>query len=458
MKIGMSLTSAAAVATAIGAGLLSANAIPGDKGGAAGQVGADVAVCDLPAVYRWGVSDGISAYSVGTTSVNLGDVNLEWIAGNNRHPRIPQNAFKFDRGRLVQIGQSWCKDGFCALQQSQCGSCQPAGGGCPDELGPGCSDPYSSSLNGDQSGLAPRSQCNAATGFFVYPPENLPSAAPTLGRRLQIQSIELNPNATTNDARFYMDAFYLHIQDYEAGNQLNNGSYRRFNVGELTSSGYRLDMTGPTNLGLPGIFAWEENSDTVQIEAIDLPGDGRIFVAHDVIDNGDGTWRYEYAIYNLTSDDSVNGFSIPVSNGTNISDRDFHDAPSHSGEPYKTYSWAPNIGSGYTGWKTTEFSVDPDANAIRWGTMYNFSLTADSPPTEGSAEIELFKSDGTAAVTVRVPSGSGNPYDLNGDGLVDGADAGLFFAVWGTSGPEGDFNDDGIVNGADAGLFFANWG
>ena len=458
MKIGSTLTTVAAAGAAIGAGLLSANAIPGDKGGAAGQIGADVAVCDLPAVYRWGTVSGITAYSVGTTSVNLGDVDLEWYASTNRHPRIPQNAFKFDRGRLIQIGQSWCKDGFCALQQSQCGNCQPAGGGCPELLGPGCSDPYSSSLNGDQSGLAPRSQCNPATGFFVYPPQNLPAAAPTLGRRLQIRSIELNPNATTEDARFYMDAFYLHIQDYEAGNHLNNGSYRRFNVGELSSSGYQLSMTGPTNLGLPGIFAWEENSSTVEIETIDIPGDGRIFLAHDVLDNGNGTWTYHYAIYNLTSDLGVNGFTIPVSSNTTILDREFHDAPSHSGEPYKTYSWAPNIGQGYTGWKTTEFDVDPNANAIRWATMYNFSLITDTPPTEGPAEIETFKDDGSISIDIRIPSAGSNPYDLNGDGIVNGADAGLFISLWGTSGPEGDFNDDGIVNGADAGMFFAAWG
>ena len=459
MKIRTSLGTLAAAGLAVGAGFMSANALPGGgKGGAAGQIGADVAVCDLPAAYRWGTVSGVSAYSVGTTSVNLGDVDLEWYANTNRHPRIPQNAFKFDRGRLIQIGQSWCKDGFCALQLNECGSCQPAGSGCPQVLGPGCSDPYSSSLNGEQSGLAPRSQCNAATGDFIYPPQNLPSAAPTLGRRLQVQQIELNPNATTDDARFYMDAFYLHPQDYEAGNQLNNASYRRFNIGNLSSSGYQLSMTGSTRLGLPGIFAWEENSSSVEIQAIDLPGDGRIFVADDVIDNGDGTWNYEYAIYNLTSELAVNAFSVDMASGVTVLDREFHDAPSHSGEPYKTYNWAPNIGSGYLGWKTTEHSVDENANAIRWGTMYNFTIVADAPPTEGSAEIETFTDNGTISVSVRVPAGSGNPYDINGDGTVNGADAGLFIALWGTDDPAGDFNGDGIVNGADAGLFFANWG
>ncbi len=456
-KISTILGLATVSGLAIGTGLLSAHAVPGGKGGTAGQIGADVAVCSLPSIYRWGYTQGIMAYSVGTTSVNLGDTNLEWYANTNRHPRIPQNAFKFDNGRLIQIGQSWCKDGFCALQLNECASCQPAGSGCPEILGPGCSDPYSDSLNGQQSGLAPRSQCNAATGWFQYPPSNLPSAAPTLGRRLQIPGIELNPTATGGDAKFYVDAFYLHPQDYGDGNQLNNGSYREFTVGALGSSGYQLSMTGPTNLGQPGIFAWQENSATVEIEAVDVPGDGRFFVAHDVIDNGDGTWNYEYAIYNLTSDDSANGFVVPIGAGVNITNRGFSDAPSHSGEPYKTFNWAPVIAADAAGWKTTEHSVDPDANAIRWGTQYNFWFTADTPPTDGTAEIELFKSNGIATVGIRVPSGNANPYDLNGDGVVNGADLGLFIGLWGTSGPEGDFNNDGVVDGADNGLLIANW-
>ena len=40
---------------------------------------------------------------------------------------------------------------------------------------------------------------------------------------------------------------------------------------------------------------------------------------------------------------------------------------------------------------------------------------------------------------------------------MNGADAGLFYALWGTSGPAGDFNGDGIVNGADGGLLIAAW-
>ena len=37
------------------------------------------------------------------------------------------------------------------------------------------------------------------------------------------------------------------------------------------------------------------------------------------------------------------------------------------------------------------------------------------------------------------------PGDLNGDGLVNGSDVGLFLAVWGTSDPNADLNGNGIT-------------
>jgi len=48
------------------------------------------------------------------------------------------------------------------------------------------------------------------------------------------------------------------------------------------------------------------------------------------------------------------------------------------------------------------------------------------------------------------------PSDLNGDGVVDGADLGALLSAWGTA--EGDLNGDGIVDGADLGILLSNWG
>ena len=458
LKIGISLTAVLLTGAAAMVGQMSAEAVPGGKGGRAGGIGADVAVCTIPDVYRWGMADGYTGYSAATTSVNLGDVNLLWDGNTDQHPRIPQNAFRYAEGRLVQIGQSWCKDGFCALQLNGCGSCQPAGSGCPEILGPGCADPYSSSLNGQQSRLAPRSQCNPVTGHFTYPPENLPTAVATVGRRLKIQTYDLNRVVWGEEAKFFVDAMYLHSQDTDSGNDMNNASYRGVEVGFITSTGFPLETFGNTAIGKPGIYAWEECSDTVLIQPLDFPNDGRVHVASDVILQEDGRYRYEYAIYNYNSGDAVNGFSIPLPNGVTAEEIGFHDSAAHSGEPYATNNWSSSQNGGRISWSTQEYAQNPDANAIRWATQYNFWFVTSAEPSDGTAEIEIFRTNGTAEITVSIPTGSGNPYDLNGDGVVNGADVGLFLAMWGEMGGPGDFNNDGIVNGADFGGLLAAWG
>ena len=459
MKIGISLAALLLGGSATLLGQMSAEAVPGGKGGSAGgEIGADVAVCNMPAISRWGTVGGVTAYSVGTTSVNLGDVNLEWIANSSRHPRMPMNMFRWADCRLEQIGYSWCKDGFCALQLNECGACQPAGGGCPQLLGPGCSDPYSSSLNGSQGGLAPRWQCDPSTGEFQYPPTGLPSAAPTVGRRIQVLQADLSPQQNPG-AKYYVDSMYLHPQDYESNNQLNNSSYKRMVVGSLSGSGYSLTPTGSTFLGKPAIFAWEDNSDTVAIKAVDIPNDGRVFVASDVCDNGDGTYRYNYAVYNLTSKDAINGISIPLPAGVEITDAEFKFPAHHSGDPYSNDAWVISEDGGSLTFAGAEFSQNPDANAVRWAMMYNFSFTADAEPADGAVVLDRFESNSTIGASgLAVPGGPSNPYDLNGDGIVNGSDVGIFFTQWGAGcGSFADFNGDCIVNSADAGMMFAAW-
>jgi hypothetical protein len=47
--------------------------------------------------------------------------------------------------------------------------------------------------------------------------------------------------------------------------------------------------------------------------------------------------------------------------------------------------------------------------------------------------------------------------DLNGDGIVDGADLGLLLGAWDSDDPIADLNGDGIVDGADLGLLLGAW-
>ncbi|MFM7052436.1 MAG: hypothetical protein ACKOYN_09940, partial [Planctomycetota bacterium] len=169
MKTSITLGGLLLGSVAILLGQFQANAVPGDGGTA--SAGPDVIVGAIPDVASYGsVTVGgvvTRAYAFGTTSCNIGTVNLDWNASpSNQHPFIPMNMYRYYNGRLEQIGMSWGKHGFCALQQNLCGTCTPAGSGCPSLLGVGCSDPYSASLNGSQGDLGWRKEVNAATGAF----------------------------------------------------------------------------------------------------------------------------------------------------------------------------------------------------------------------------------------------------------------------------------------------------
>lgn len=65
----------------------------------------------------------------------------------------------------------------------------------------------------------------------------------------------------------------------------------------------------------------------------------------------------------------------------------------------------------------------------------------------GVDDVRLFGLDCTPA----------RPADVNGDGVVDGADLGILLGNWGNSGA-GDVDGNGQVNGADLGVLVADWG
>ena len=104
----------------------------------------DVTVIYLGSTSNWGAAGGVRAYSVGTTSCNIGNAPVAWCdssgcAGglqNNDHPVIAQNIYRLKDGRFSQIGMSWLKHGWLSTNSPDgaCGSCvSPPGGG--DQLG-----------------------------------------------------------------------------------------------------------------------------------------------------------------------------------------------------------------------------------------------------------------------------------------------------------------------------------
>ena len=91
--------------------------------------GPDVIVGDLPevAAIRQRCWNQFVAGVWEQTSCNNGDRDVDWFAlPNNDHPVIPQNLYRMSGGtnnndRFEQIGQSWLKHAFLALENDACG-------------------------------------------------------------------------------------------------------------------------------------------------------------------------------------------------------------------------------------------------------------------------------------------------------------------------------------------------
>lgn len=432
---------------------------PAPRGGTIcpSATGPDVIVGDIPstalAAHEGPSQNGISAFGIGTTSCNVGDQVLLWQSSNLNHPVIAQNIYRYAEGRITQVGVGWLKHGFLALSGNVCCSCTGPGG---SQLSPGCSDPYSAGLNASQGRLGPRFEVNAATGAFPYPFTSPSYRVNTIDRRCQAADADLDP-ARNPGARYFVEGHYIANDDAAAGNDNNNASYREVAF-SASGAGFAASNVGPTVRELPAIKAWPVAQPGATVIDVDVPGDGRFHVGFAATDRGDGTWRYEYAIHNLSSDRSAQAFTLPVPASVNLSDLYFHDVTYHSGEPMDGTDWTfARVGNNAT-WSTLPFAVSADANALRWGTLYNFGFTADAPPATIASTITLFKPGAIPSVAAAV-AGPANlcPADLNGDGEVTAADLAQVLAGWGAPGA-GDLDGDGTVGASDLAVLLAAWG
>jgi len=468
MKTSILVGTLASAGLALSIGQLSARAVPGEGGAAETLAGPDVIVGAIPDVAKYGAANvgGVTymAYAFGSTSCNIGTAQLDWYAGTSNHPVIPQNAYRIKGGRFEQIGLSWIKHGFCALQESLCGSCTPAGSGCPSLLGVGCSDPYTAGLNGNQGDLGPRFEVNPSTGAFpatgstAWP--GIPSGQGTIGRRVQIDGNDLNP-ALNAGAVYLAECQYIHPQDAANNNDNNNSSYRTFTVGTLSGGAYNIALTGPTQQSRPAIFHWPAVNPNATIAIADAT-DGRYVLGCNAYEITPGTWRYEYAVLNMNSDAAASSFAVQVPASVAVTNVGFKDVRYHSGEPFDGTDWTVTTTGGQVRWQCTQtFAQNPNANALRWSTVYNFWFDANSRPVQGTTTIGLFKTGGSLPVVTRVPSSTCNAADLDCNGSVNGADLAILLASWGpcASSPcAPDLDANGVVNGADLGFLLLSWG
>ncbi len=380
------------------------------------SVGPDVIVGDMPATANFSVVNGNDAFSLATTSCNIGTVNVLWNAfPANTHPAIAQNCYKFSTvngiGRFEQVGMSWMKHGFTALTGSICCTCQNPGSG--SLLGVGCSDPYTAGRNASQGGLGPHWQVNAHTGFF-------PTGGPAAGtgasgdanyRLLQIPVSKITTTAGGSAAatRFFGESQYVTQDDAAAGNQNNNASYR-----EMAVTGGPTDFTfnfstapgsvANTSRQNSAIRAWPLCESGVTLTNMQVVNDGLFIVGSKATNIGGGQWHYEYAVYNMNADRNGGTFVVPLPAGATATNIDFYSPPYHNGDGennvnFSGTAWTATRNANDLTFATQTQAANNNANAIRWGTTYNFRFDSNAAPVaNGNVSVGLWKTGSPNAV------------------------------------------------------------
>ena len=390
--------------------------------------GPDVIVGDLESVEQAGNDATSVGLGVGTVSCNNGDQPINWHPlPNTDHPIIPQNLYRMSGGadnteRFEQIGQSWMKHAFFALEEFICGTCNTA----PpcvtgDQLCPGCADTYSASLNYNQQGIGSRAWANPFTGVFPSNPDpNNHSGHNHTGtsHRVTVLMSDLIP-AQNPGAAYFAEGQYISVTEYNwcqahpgECNMYNNASYRQFTVNGGPTS-FNFSAAGATVRMQPAVKAW--TGATVNQVEPDPGNDGIWFIGYKVTNPSAGVWHYEYALYNENLDRGIQSFSVPVG-GANISNIGFHAPPQEPGWPndgtfnnegYSSTPWTADQSGGSITWSTETFATNQNANAIRFGTLYNFRFDADQPPQTANATVGFFKTGGPMTVEIQTPGQGG---------------------------------------------------
>ena len=393
-------------------------------------MGPDVIVGDMPDMEQFGSAGTQVGLAVATTSCNNGTQPLHWFASpDNDHPVIPQNLYRMSGGtnnneRFEQIGQSSCKHAFLALEGNACGfGCNTSGCTTGSNLCPGCSDPYSASLNSGPN-LGSRAWINPFTGFYPRgdsgtPPNNHSGHVHNgVSHRILVEVDDLNTTLNAG-ASYFAEAQYVTPHEYAwcqahpgECNMYNNASWRQFVVTGTTN--FSFSALGATVRTQPAIMAWVVTGATVTQIQPDLANDGYGLLGYKVTNLGAGMWHYEYALYNQNLDRAIQSFSVPLGPGVNVSNVGFHAPPQHPGwandgtlndQGYSSTPWAVTQAGDSITWNTETFAQNQNANAIRWGTLYNFRFDADQPPQSSSATVGFFKTGSPITAAIQGPAG-----------------------------------------------------
>ncbi len=361
------------------------------------SVGPDVVVGDITGPANFASTGTLEALTLGATACNLGDQEILWDAcPANTHPIFGGNLVKWSTvggaTRFEQIGQGWLKNGFGANQDPFCcATCQPSVSF--QRLGLGCSDPYVASQAAQQDDLSPKFIINAHTAAYPTGCTVTPTGTNAGYLEMEMADLAVTNGGDGEPVRFFVQFQYLTADDATAHNQNNNASTREIAVsGGGTAWDFFFPPGSSTLPQIPTVRMWRVIDSGVVETDVNVPEDdgfpGLLILAAKATDLGGGTWHYEYVVNNLNSDRSIASFSVPCPVGATVTNIGFRDVDYRHGDglgsvTYDGTDWPGAFAGGAVSWSTTPFAVNNNANAIRWGTMYNFRFDADRPPQQG---------------------------------------------------------------------------
>jgi hypothetical protein len=332
--------------------------------------------------------DGRAGLSTATTSCNVGDLQVAWLAPmNENHPGITQSLYRMLGHRFEQVGTAWVKHGFFALANSQCTTCQ---GGSPQGLflGVGCSDTYGTSNNGNRTYLGPRDEWNPHTAeweacgsFFDGIPVDCQrdqngSGFGSVNHRLEAFDYDLD----NLGASYFYESNYLVKDDADKFNNIGSRACT------MSWSGSAWNFTTPSaGSGNPLIAGPAINRYGDLRTVVDIgPDDGRVVLAVKTVDLGGGLWRYEYALFNWDLHRKVRAFTVPTCGSA--FDFYFHDIDDQAAN-----DWAPTQSAGNLTWEFPDVSLPGHkvAGPLGFATLYNFGFTSNAAPGSRNAVLEL---------------------------------------------------------------------
>lgn len=412
-----------------------------------GTDGADAYVGDIAVLQQFGRLGDTVGCVTDTPLCNAGTQPLPTMGHpNNLHPFFVWNMYRQSGGRFEQIGWSWAKHMCCAAQGNACGfGCTPFPNS--THLGAGCSDTYSAGYNATQSILGPRSEINPWTGAYSYAGSWIQRTGGAfdspIDHRMQVRDADLDP-AQNAGAVYLIEQYTVAPMD---SNHMNSVAREPVSVAGAPGGTWTFG-TGAVSTNGPAIYSWTGAQFSTIPPSDSLTDDGRCIAGYRVTSTGNGTWHYEYALYNHDMQRGVQAFSIPVG-AASISGIGFH-APNIHGEAGTTNDpWTASVVNGSLVFQTTPQTMPVPANPLRWGTMYTFRFDADRPPVDSRVALTPYLPgaaspffDGAALA----PAGS-CAADFDHNGTVTSEDFFQFLAAFFSN--NADFNQDGFTNSQD---------